>query len=48
MRGIRGAITVEENTAEAVITATQEVVTAMLEANEIATEDIGAAIFFFI
>lgn len=45
MRGIRGAITVEENTAEAVITATQEVVTAMLEANEIATEDIGAAIF---
>ena len=45
MRGIRGAITIEENTAEAVITATQEVVTAMLEANEIATEDIGAAIF---
>lgn len=45
MRGIRGAITVEENTAEAVIGATREVVGAMLEANGIATEDIGAAIF---
>ena len=45
MRGIRGAITVEENTAEAVMAATQEVVSAMLEANRIATEDIGAAIF---
>ena len=31
MRGIRGAITVEENTAEAVMSATQEVVRAMLE-----------------
>ena len=45
MRGIRGAITVEENTAEAVMSATQEVVKAMLEANDIRTEDIGAAIF---
>ena len=45
MRGIRGAITVEENTAEAVMEATREVVVAMLEANEVKTEDIGAAIF---
>ncbi len=45
MRGIRGAITVEENTAEAVMEATREVVRAMLEANEVRTEDIGAAIF---
>ena len=45
MRGIRGAITVEENTKEAVAHATQEVVTAMLEANDVRTEDIGAAIF---
>ena len=45
MRGIRGAITVEENTAEAVMEATRDVVVAMLEANEVKTEDIGAAIF---
>lgn len=45
MRGIRGAITIEENTVEAVMSATQEVVTAMLEANELVAEDIGAAIF---
>lgn len=45
MRGIRGAITVDENTESAIMTATQEVVTQMLQANDIATEDIGAAIF---
>lgn len=45
MRGIRGAITVEENTAEAVFAATQELLTAMLEANALDTEDIGAALF---
>ncbi len=45
MRGVRGAITVEENTVEAVSKATQEVVQAMLQANDIDTEDIGAAIF---
>lgn len=45
MRGVRGAITVDENTVEAVSKATQEVVQAMLQANDIDTEDIGAAIF---
>lgn len=45
MRGLRGAITVEENTEKAIIEATRQVVQAMLEANEVAAEDIGAAIF---
>ena len=45
MRGIRGAITVDENTKEAVWTASQELVEAMLSANGICTEEIGAALF---
>ena len=45
MRGIRGAITVEENTAEAIREATRKVVYEMITQNHIATEDIGAAIF---
>lgn len=45
MRGLRGAITVEENTEAAVLQATREVVAAMLEANQVKSEDIGAAIF---
>ena len=45
MRGLRGAITVEENTAQAIRTATCQVVEAMLEANKVQPEDIGAAIF---
>lgn len=45
MRGIRGAITVEENTAEAIREAASKVVKEMVDKNHIAVEDIGAAIF---
>ncbi|ORU00368.1 Chorismate mutase II [Anaerovibrio sp. JC8] len=45
MRGLRGATTVEENTAEAIWSATQEVVREMLKRNNVEPEDIGAAIF---
>ena len=45
MRGLRGATTVEENTAQAIWAATQEVVSEMLKRNNVKTEDIGAAIF---
>lgn len=45
MRGVRGAITVDENTKEAVWRASQELVEAMLSANGICTEEIGAALF---
>ena len=45
MRGLRGATTVAENTAEAIWAATQEVVSEMLKRNNVEPEDIGAAIF---
>lgn len=45
MRGLRGAITIEENTAEAIFAATQQVVREMLQQNNVDPEDIGAAIF---
>lgn len=45
MRGLRGAITIEENTAEAIFAATQQVVREMIQQNNVDPEDIGAAIF---
>jgi len=45
MRGIRGAITVERNNKEEIWQATQELMTEILHANDIAPADIGAAIF---
>ncbi len=44
-RGVRGATTVEENTAEQIIQATRELLERMVEANRIATQDIASAIF---
>ena len=44
-RGIRGAITVAANTREAILEATRELLTAMMEANQIRVEDIASAIF---
>lgn len=44
-RGIRGATTVEANTAEAVLDATGELLAAMAEANGLAAEDIASAVF---
>ena len=44
-KGIRGAITVEENTVEALKSATIELLTEMIKKNNIKTENISHAIF---
>ncbi len=43
VRGVRGAITVEKNTREEILEATRELLTEMVAANEINTEDIASA-----
>ena len=45
MRGIRGAVTVERDDKDLIWQAAREMVEKMIAANEISTEDIGAAIF---
>lgn len=45
VRGIRGAITVEHNEAEEILTATQELLTELIAYNAIRPEDV-AAVFF--
>ncbi|WP_296898760.1 chorismate mutase [uncultured Megamonas sp.] len=45
MQGIRGAITVENDNREEIIEAVKQLLTNILEANNITTEDIGAALF---
>jgi chorismate mutase len=45
VRGIRGAITISEDTPEEVIQATQEMLTALMQKNDFALEDIVSAIF---
>ena len=45
MRGVRGATTADEYTREAVLSATQELLRAVVDANGISTEDIAAAHF---
>lgn len=42
VRGIRGAITVDENTAEDICQATKELLITMVEANGVQTEDIAS------
>jgi len=44
-RGIRGATTVEVNEREAILAATRELLTLMIEANGIKPEDVASAIF---
>lgn len=44
-RGIRGATTAEENTAEAILTATRELLARIVEANDLRVEDVASAIF---
>jgi len=44
-RGIRGATTVEENTPEAILAATRELLALIVEANDLRAEDIASAIF---
>ncbi len=45
MQGVRGAITVENNDKNEVFAAVQQLLLAMLEENQIETQDIGAALF---
>jgi chorismate mutase len=44
-RGIRGAITTSENTREAILQATHELLTNLIEANGIQVDDVASAIF---
>jgi len=44
-RGVRGATTVEENRAEAILEATRELLQAMVQVNGIEAADISSAIF---
>lgn len=44
-RGIRGATTTTENTAEAILSATRELLTELIAANDIQQEDIASVIF---
>lgn len=45
MRGIRGAATVEKNSKEEIWRAAQELITKILDLNELTAENIGAIIF---
>ncbi len=45
VRGIRGAIQVAENSAAAISSATQQLLRAMVEANDLKTESIASAFF---
>lgn len=45
VRGIRGAITVDSNTAEAVQAATKQLLAAIIERNQVRLEDIASAFF---
>ena len=45
MRGIRGAVTVEENSKEKIWTAARQLVTKILSLNELQADNIGAIIF---
>ena len=44
-RGIRGATTAEDNTREAILEATHDLLIRMIEANDLCVEDIASAIF---
>ncbi len=44
-QGVRGAITVGENTPEAILSATREMLSALIEANGIDARDVGGVFF---
>lgn len=44
-RGIRGATTVEADTADAIVAATRELLVRIVEANDLAASDVACAIF---
>jgi chorismate mutase len=45
MRGIRGAITVQEDTAEAIVAGTKRLLEQMIERNGVEIDDIASALF---
>jgi len=45
VRGIRGATTVEDNTKEQILQATQELLEGLVDANAIEADDLAAALF---
>lgn len=45
IRGVRGATTVEENTAEAILDATSKLLKAVIEANDIIEDDVASVLF---
>ena len=45
IRGVRGAITVDENTEEAIWSATREVLESLIELNHIDEEDVASILF---
>jgi chorismate mutase len=45
LRGIRGATTVDANTRDAILQATTELLTALIEANDIQADDVASAFF---
>ena len=44
-RGVRGATTVKEDTRKAILSATCELLTQMIEANDIQADDVASAVF---
>lgn len=44
VRGVRGAITVEENTSEAILAATRKLLRALIRANEIDPDDVASVV----
>jgi chorismate mutase len=44
-RGVRGAITADANTPEAILSAARQLLQALIEANEIAEDDVASVIF---
>ena len=45
IRGVRGAITVESNSADSIMSATQELLRAMIESNSISEDDVASILF---
>jgi chorismate mutase len=45
VRGIRGATTVPEDTADAILSATEELVRELISANDLVPEDVASALF---
>ncbi len=45
VRGVRGATTADDNTREAILAATRELLSLMIEANDVDPDDVASAIF---